>query len=147
MPKYYCLKCGAPIEGNANFCSHCGNRISDNAMADAIQQVPKTVAKKTKHNPFTKFIFIAIAVQVLLLLFFISGMSDEYGDLMFILSIALSPVVLLFSFLAVIKSSKYDGNGRTVGIVFAVLSSLFVVAFFAVTLYVFKLIVEASVCF
>lgn len=72
MSKSYCSKCDAPIEGDVGFCSHCGNRISENAMADTVQQVPKTVAKKAKRNPFAKFIFITIATQILFLI--LSGM-------------------------------------------------------------------------
>lgn len=125
MSKSYCSKCGAPIEGDVGFCSHCGNRISENAMADTVQQVPKTVAKKAKRNPFAKFIFITIAAQILFLI--LSGMLNEYGGVMFLLAVVLSLVVLLFSILTIVKSSKYYGNGKAVGIVFTVLSSLLVV--------------------
>lgn len=121
MAKIFCSKCGTQIEDTASFCFRCGNQIN----IDNISNAPITETKKTLRNPFTKFIFISLALQILCLV--LSGNSGTLGAVAFGLVLALTVVVLVFSISTIIKSKKYNKRGRAVGIIFTALSSLLIV--------------------
>lgn len=120
MAKMFCSKCGTQIEDTASFCFHCGNQIN----AQNILNTHITETKKTLRNPFTKFIFISLALQILCLV--LSGNGGTLGAVAFGLVLALTVVILVLSILTIIQSKKYNKRGRAVGIIFTVLSSLLI---------------------
>ena len=120
MDKMYCSKCGTQIESTASFCYKCGNAI--NSAKKSTTEATYPISKKTSHNPFIKWIFIAIALQIGLII--LSAKPGDLGGFAFCLALALTAVVLSLSILTVIKSTKYNNNGKTTGIIFIVLSSL-----------------------
>lgn len=120
MAKIFCSKCGTQIEDTASFCFRCGNQINTANTHNA----PTTETKKKIGNPFTKFIFISLSLQILCLA--LSGNNGILGAVVFGSFLALTVVILVFSILTISKSKKYNKRGRAVGIVFAVLSSLLI---------------------
>ena len=120
MAKIFCSKCGIQIEDTASFCFRCGIQVNTERTHNA----PITETKKTIRNPFTKFIFVALALQILCLV--LSGNSGTLGAIAFGLVLTLTIVILVLSILTIIKSKKYNKRGRAVGIVFTVLSSLLI---------------------
>lgn len=119
MAKMFCSKCGTQIEDTASFCFRCGNQLNEN-----VSYTPIAETKKILRNPFTKFIFISLALQILCLV--LSGNAGTLGAVAFGLVLALAVVILVLSILTIIKSKKYNKKGRAVGIVFTVLSSLLI---------------------
>lgn len=120
MAKIFCSKCGTQIEDTASFCFRCGNQINIENVSNT--HIAET--KKTLRNPFTKFIFISLALQILCLV--LSGNGGTLGAVAFGLVLTLTVVILVLSILTIIKSKKYNKRGRAVGIVFTVLSSLLI---------------------
>ena len=120
MAKIFCSKCGTQIEDTASFCFRCGNQIN----IENISNTPIVETKKTLRNPFTKFIFISLTLQIFSLV--LSGNGGTFGAVAFWFFLALTVGVLISSVLTIIKSKKYNKRGRAVGIVFTVLSSLLI---------------------
>ena len=120
MAKMFCSKCGTQIEDTASFCFRCGNQIEITNLSNTSNDE----IKKTLRNPFTKFIFISLALQIFCLV--LSGNGGTFGAVAFWFFLALTIGVLISSVLTIIKSKKYNKRGRAVGIIFTVLSSLLI---------------------
>ena len=123
MAKIFCSKCGTQIEDTASFCFRCGNQIE----IENLSNTPNDEIKKTLRNPFTKFIFISLALQIVCLV--LSGNGGTFGAVAFWFFLALTVGVLISSILTIIKSKKYNKRGQAVGIVFTTLSSLLITIF------------------
>lgn len=132
MSKIFCSKCGTQIEDTDSFCFSCGTQIKIENVSNA--HVSET--KKTLRNPFTKFIFIFLVLQILCLV--LSGNGGILGAVAFGLFLALTVGILVLSILTIIKSKKYNKKGKAAGIVFTVLSS-FLIAVVVIALLVASL--------
>ena len=78
-------------------------------------------------NPFPKFIYIVVAVQVILLI--IATRPGSFNGIAFLLASALSVAVLTLSIISIAKARNHENKGKAVGIVFTVLSSLVIILF------------------
>lgn len=117
MEKLFCSKCGNEIEGSAMFCSKCGSEVVLKLKSD------ETDNSKVK-NPFTKFIFITIAIQIIAIVIMLL-IDGNIGGTAFGFAVLILPIfVLIFSVLTLIKSKKYNNKGKLVGIIFMILSFL-----------------------
>lgn len=126
MAKIFCSKCGTQIEDTATFCFRCGNKVyNDNMQNITEQQAIEQPSQKVQRNPFVKYIFITIAVQILLII--ISAIPGDLGRYAFMISLVLTFAVLAFSIISLVKSRNYNKKGKATGIVFTVLSALLVI--------------------
>ncbi|MGN1319822.1 MAG: zinc-ribbon domain-containing protein [Acutalibacteraceae bacterium] len=133
MAKIFCSKCGTQIDDAATFCFKCGNKVySDNTTKPTEEQTIERPVKKVKHNPFIKYIFITIAVQILLVI--ISARPGNIGGYAFLLALVLIFAVLAFSIISIVKAKNYNKKGKATGIVFTVLSAILVIVISAATI-------------
>lgn len=121
MPQIFCQKCGTQNETTSTFCYRCGAQLNDGNFSVPNQSAPisPTAVKRVK-NPFTKWIFIVIAIQIVLLL--VSTQPGTIGGVAFFAAMFLSVAVFFFSILTSIKAKKYANKGLVVGVVFSVLT-------------------------
>lgn len=122
MGKIYCSKCGVQIDDSSTYCYKCGNAI--NVLSESAERNPSSSVTYKKRNPFVKWIFISIIVQIVLVI--LSARPGDLGGLAFGSALALTLAVLTFSILTIIKSNKKQVGGKTVGIIFTTLSSLLI---------------------
>lgn len=118
LVEMFCSKCGAQIEDTAVFCSKCGNKQIN--VDTAINDV---MVKQCK-NPITKFIFITIALQIILVI--LSARPGMLGGIAFGTALSLVAIVFALSIVTIVKSKKYYNKGKAVGIIFTVLSSILI---------------------
>lgn len=117
MAKIFCSKCGTQIEDTASFCFRCGNQT----CTENVSNISISETKRTLRNPFTRFILISLALQIVCLV--LSASSGTLGAVAFGLVLSLTVVILVLSIFAIIKSKRYNGKGRATGIIFTVLSA------------------------
>lgn len=124
MGKIYCSKCGTQIEDSASFCYKCGNKTESPSFENAVDTTIDQQQVKKKGNPFTKWIFIIVATQILLVI--LCGRPGFWGGAAFISALVLSVGVFTVSLLSVLKAKQYENRGKAVGIVFSTLSALLI---------------------
>lgn len=121
MPQIFCQKCGTQNETTSTFCYRCGAPLSGNNLSAPNQGVPNSpAAVKRVRNPFTKWIFIVIAIQIVLLL--IGTQTGMIAGIAFFAAMFLTVAVCFFSILTSINAKKYANKGLVVGVIFSVLT-------------------------
>lgn len=120
--KIYCSKCGTQIEDTASFCYKCGTPVT--VMEESKIDVATSTSVKKLRNPFTKWIFITIAIQIGLII--LSARPGDLGGIAFGSALALTLVVLSLGIITILKSKNYNNKGKSTGILFTVLSSVIV---------------------
>lgn len=121
MSQIFCQKCGTQNEATSTFCYHCGAPLNSGNLSVPNQSTPinPTSVKRVK-NPFTKWIFIVIAMQIVFLI--VSTQSGTIGSIAFAAAVISTFAVLILSILTSIKAKKYANKGLVVGVVFSVLT-------------------------
>lgn len=122
MGKIYCSKCGTQIEDTASFCYKCGTPVT--VMEESKMDTATSTSGKKLRNPFTKWIFITIAVQIGLII--LSARPGDLGGFAFGSALALTLVVLSLGIITILKSKNYNNTGKSTGIVFTILSSIII---------------------
>ena len=114
----YCSKCGKELNESDVFCPSCGNKINNEIT---------TNTATNKKNKGILFLLISIGIQIVAIIG--SFAAGSFGNVMAILLVISVALVLASSIFCIIQAKKVENHkGRTLGIVFSILSGIVIVA-------------------